>query len=52
MDTTVTLAIVMVIGTVAGILGYYFERQKFNKELARGKIREEELARKAYETSI
>jgi len=52
MDTTVTLAIVMVIGTVAGILGYYFERQKFNKELARGKIREEELARKAYETII
>src|SRR3990170_6959324 len=52
MDTTVTLAIVMVIGTVAGILGYYFERQKFNEELARRKKREEELARKAYETII
>jgi len=52
MDTTVTLVIVMVIGTFAGILGYYFERQKFNEELARRKKREEELARKAYETII
>src|SRR3972149_7757012 len=52
MDTTVTLAVVMVIGTFAGIFGYYFERQKFNEELARRKKREEELARKAYETII
>ena len=52
MDTTVTLVIIMVIGTFAGILGYYFERQKFNEELARRKKREEELARKAYETII
>src|SRR3989338_161093 len=52
MDTTVTLVIIMVIGTFAGILGYYFERQKFNEELVRRKKREEELARKAYEKII
>src|SRR3989344_7251462 len=52
MDPTISLALVMIIGTVAGILGYFFERQKFNEELARRKQREEELARRVYETII
>ena len=52
MDPTISLALVMIIGTIAGILGYFFERQKFNEELSRRKQREEELARRAYETII
>ena len=52
MDPTISLALVMIIGTIAGILGYFFERQRFNEELSRRKQREEELARRAYETII
>src|SRR3989344_20393 len=52
MDLTISLTLVTIIGTVAGIAGYFLMRQKFLSELAYGKKRESELARKAYETAV
>lgn len=52
MELTVSLAIVTIIGTVAGIAGYFLMRQKFMAELAKGRRREAELSRKAYETAV
>lgn len=52
MELTVTLAIITIIGTLAGIAGYLLMRAKFLRELSTGKKREEELASKAYETAV
>lgn len=52
MDITVGLAIVTIIGTAAGIAGYFLMRRKYTLEIARGKKREEELAAKVYEVRV
>ncbi len=52
MDITISLAIVTIIGTLAGIAGYFLMRQKFIAELENGKIREEQLAQKVYEIAV
>lgn len=52
MEITVTLAIITIIGTLAGIAGYFLMRAKFLRELAIGQKRQEELASKAYETTV
>ncbi len=51
MDITISLAAVTIIGTLAGIAGYLLMRAKFLGELARGKMREAQLADRVYETA-
>ncbi|MEX2027996.1 MAG: ATP-binding protein [Candidatus Curtissbacteria bacterium] len=50
--TTLTLATVTIVGTLAGIAGYFLMRQKFERELESGQARQVELAQKAYETAV
>lgn len=52
MELTVTLAIITIAGTLAGITGYFLMRAKFLRELAISQKRSEELASKAYETAV
>lgn len=46
------MAIITIIGTLSGISGYFLMRQKFVRELARRKAKEEQLASRAYETAV
>ncbi len=50
--TTLSLGTITIIGTLAGIAGYFLMRQKFERELAYGSTRQEMLAQKAYETAV
>lgn len=52
MDLTLSLAAITVIGTVAGITGYFLMRAKYKKELASGIRREQELSSQVYETAV
>lgn len=52
MDVTVSLATLTIIGTTAGIAGYFLMRRKYEGEIARGKKREEDLASKIYEVRV
>jgi signal transduction histidine kinase len=53
MDLTIGLAaIVTTVSALSGVLGYFLMRAKFMRELALSKKKEEELARRAYETAI
>ncbi|HSX19191.1 MAG TPA: ATP-binding protein [Candidatus Saccharimonadales bacterium] len=52
MQITVSLAVVTVVGALAGILGFFLMRRKYLAELARVEKREEELSHKAYEASV
>lgn len=52
MDFTLGLIITTVIGTAAGISGYFLTRRRLVLALKLGKKREEELARKVYETAV
>ena len=52
MDITIGLAYIAIIGTLAGIIGYFLMRAKFLRELEIGKGREVMLARHAYETAV
>lgn len=50
--TTLSLALVTTVGTLAGIAGYFLMRQKFERELESGRARQVELAQKVYETAV
>lgn len=50
--TTLSLGLVTIIGTLAGIAGYFLMRRKFERELENGRARQVELAQKAYETVV
>lgn len=52
MDITISLASVTIIGTAAGIAGYFLMKRKYEGEIARGRRREEELANKIYEVRV
>ncbi len=50
--TTLSLGLVTIIGTLAGIAGYFLMRRKFERELENGRAGQVELAQKAYETAV
>lgn len=52
MEINFSLSIITVLGTLAGIAGYFLMRQKFYRELAKGREREEELERRVYEVAV
>lgn len=52
MEITVTLAIITIAGTLAGIAGYLAMRAKFLRQLSVAQKRQEELAKKSYETAV
>lgn len=52
MDVTISLAAVTIIGTLAGVAGYFLMRAKYQRELAVGKKREGELSSKVYEIAV
>jgi len=53
MDLTIGLAaIITTVSAISGVLGYLLMRAKFIHELALSNKKEEELARRAYETAI
>lgn len=49
---SVSLATITITGTLAGVAGYFLMRQKFIKELEKGRVRQEQLEQKAYETAV
>src|SRR3989344_1509334 len=52
MDITYVLVGFTLIGSFAGIIGYFLMKRKFLLELAAGKANQGELARRVYETSV
>lgn len=52
MDLTLSLAAITIIGTLAGIAGYFLMLAKYKKELAEGVSREQELSSRVYETAV
>ena len=52
MDITYVLVVFTLIGSFAGIIGYFLMKRKFLRELAAGKANQGELARRVYETSV
>lgn len=52
MDLTVSLAAITIIGTIAGVAGYFLMRAKYKKELSAGVRREAELLSRVYETAV
>ncbi|MDP2632984.1 MAG: ATP-binding protein [Candidatus Curtissbacteria bacterium] len=52
MELTFGLVIVTVLGTLAGIAGYFLMRREFKRELEINRRKQEELAQKAYEMTV
>lgn len=46
------LSVIGIVGAISGIFGYFLMYRKFTKELEKGKRKEEQILRHAYETAV